>query len=203
MAHLAVPLGLVVGYASGVVTEDFDGLGIVIREQRRHEVKRGTLDRQKVEKSFLEISAIDVHANDFSDRQVLIERRAVGAMQLYNLHELAFKRRGGLCDARGHYDSARSCRQLRELEFADTVRQGGGCLVHFLRKRKGDKIADKFAGRLDIGHRVLPPRRAEHDHWRVVAHSIEEAVRREIYAPFSVSSRNPADRSWRNDRLER
>src|ERR1039457_5790959 len=45
MAHLAVPLGLVVGYASGVVTEDFDGLGIVIREQRRHEVKRGTLDK--------------------------------------------------------------------------------------------------------------------------------------------------------------
>src|ERR1035437_8571355 len=177
--------------------------------RRRFGVSRGGagalngMRRQKVEKPFLEISAIDVYANDFSDGQVLVERKAVTAMQLYNLHQLAFERRRGLCDARRHYHPARSCAQLRELEFADTVRQGGGCLVHFLRKGTGDQIADKFAGRFDIGHRVLPPRRAEHDHWRVVAHSIEEAVRRKIHAALSVSSRNPADRSRRNYRLER
>src|ERR1035438_6087549 len=32
---------------------------------------------------------------------------------------------------------------------------------------------------------------------------IKEAVRRKIHAAFGVSSRNPADRSRRNDRLER
>src|ERR1035437_8818767 len=126
---------------------------------------------QKVEKPFLEIGAIDVYANDFSDRQVLVERKAVSAMQLYNLHQLAFERRRGLCDARRHHHPARSCAQLRELEFADTVWQGGGCLVYFLGKGTGDKTADKFAGGFDIGHRVLPPRRAEHDHRRVVTNS--------------------------------
>jgi len=92
---------------------------------------------QKVEEPFLEISAIDVYANDFSDRQVLVERNAVSAMQLYNLHQLAFKRRRGVRDARRHDHPAGRCAQLRELEFADTVRQGGGCLVHFLRQGDG------------------------------------------------------------------
>ena len=64
--------------------------------RRRFGVIRGVtgalnwMRRQKVEKSILEISAIDVYANDFSDRQVLVERQAVNAMQLYNLHQLAF-----------------------------------------------------------------------------------------------------------------
>jgi len=79
---------------------------------------------QQVEQSIFEIRAVDVHTNDFSDCQVLLEWRAICAMQLDNLHELAFKRRRSLCYPRRSNHPAGSGCQLRKLEFVHTVWQG-------------------------------------------------------------------------------
>jgi hypothetical protein len=79
---------------------------------------------------------------------------------------------------------------------------GRGC-VHLLGERHRREIPAELFCLLDIGHAVLPVGGGKADDGRDVAEGVEEAVGREVDIALGVAGGDPADRSRRDDGVER
>ena len=128
----------------------------------------------------LDEGLVDVHGDDFAQRQPGLRLVAIGTLQLDDLRHLAFEGDRAFRHA-GYIDElARRGRQPRDLELIDITGNVGRRRVHLLRQIHGGEIPDELAGILDIAGAVLPVRRGEADDRRHVAEGVEEAVGREV-----------------------
>jgi hypothetical protein len=132
-----------------------------------------------------------------------IDRRALCVAEPDHLGQAAFKRHGTFDDARRGDPLGKRRRQAGQGEFVDMVgnhRRGG---VHGQRQRPGRQVPHELARLLDIAHRVLPARAGKSDDRRLVVEGVEEAVGREIAHARGADRRDPADRSRRDDGVQR
>ncbi|CAH2921310.1 MAG: Methyl-accepting chemotaxis protein [uncultured Paraburkholderia sp.] len=83
-----------------------------------HDRLRGVSVKQAV----FQISLVDVHADDLSERQIVVHRLAVQIMQPHHLQQLAFERGRRFGDVRHLHVAPRRRGEPREREFVDMRR---------------------------------------------------------------------------------
>src|SRR5579872_6500597 len=174
-------------------------LEIIALATRAHD---GTGERRLIH-AVLDHGLVDMDGNDLPEREPGVGLLAVGALQLNDLSQLAFERYRAFGNPWHIDELAGNSRQACDRELVDLVSDMRGGRVHLLCQILGRKIPDELAGLLDIGDAVLPGGRGKADDRRHVTEAVEEAVRRQIDVAFGVSRGNPADRTRRDDGIER
>ena len=135
----------------------------------------------------LDEGLVDVHGDDFTQRQPSLRLVTIGTLQLDDLRHLAFEGDRAFRHA-GHVDElAGRGGQPRDLELIDIMGNVRRRRVHLLRQIHGGEIPDELAGILDIACAVLPVRRGKADDRGVVAEGVEEAVRRQVDVATAIA----------------
>lgn len=151
----------------------------------------------------LERTLRDVHADDFTQDQPGRDRVAIGALQLDDLRDLAFERYRAFLDARRLDQTRWRGRESGQREFIDFRGDCGAAGIHGFGQWAGRQVPDKLAGFLDVAQRVLFADAGEADDGRDVVEGVEEAVWREVQNAALAQRRDPADRTWADDGVER
>src|SRR3954470_15425307 len=146
---------------------------------------------------------LDMDGDDFAARQPGLPLFTIGALQLDDLRQLAFEGYRALGDTRHIDELAWRRGEPRDLEFADVVGDVRRRRVHLLRQIHGGEIPDELAAFLDVLDAVLPRGRGKADDRRMVAKAVEKTVGREVDVALGIARGDPADRTRRDDGVER
>src|SRR5215475_13492277 len=159
--------------------------------------------RAGVEQTFANKPLVDIHPDHLAEYHMAVGGTALIVGERHGLQPFAFERARRRCNPRRLDKPRRGRRKPAFLHFIDTAGERRRGLVELLAQVVGGEIADELLGLLDEGERILPLFAGEHHHRGSARHPVEPRIGREVDVAGGAYGGDPADRSRRDDGLER